>query len=685
MIRKLTLRQKSERAERRVRIITALVGVALTLATGFLTLSGIGGSLVTLSYDLPFLVHRADGTDEIAIVYFDQQDGQRLDRRNQSALLDMLNDAGARAVVYDLIFDTDSEDPEIDRAFAASMRRFRGVDENGKPLPGARQRKVYLGCERQTSSQMGVVLEQLTPPNNVLWDAADDIGVVMLLCDKSYVVREMCTGTSEYPAITWNAALGHGADLEDSDRSARRWLNYAKPADFTTLGSADLLNGDFSPALVKDKIVLIGVNAATNLGASYGQDVFSSPFHRFEWSGKTLPKVNGVMIHANTLANLMGGSWLTRSTEAFDTAMILIAAILAGFLFSWLRPGRALVAAVGSGLLLVASAIFAMHVSEFWFPWAAVAFAQIPVAMVWGTASNFYVERFFREKLTEEQRMLKEAFEKYLSPQMLDSLQEDGFRMKFGGEKVPCAMMFTDLESFTSMCEKVDDPERIVAALSEYFERTTGHIFDHDGVVIKFIGDAIFAAWGAPIPDAAAPVKAVRAAWHLSQDDQLVVEGVNLKTRIGVHFGEVVAGNIGSRKRVDYTMIGDAVNLSARLEGLNKAFCTRILLSEEVRRHLADEFVTRKVGTFIVKGRKEATVAHELLGPTTDVAAPSWLGVYQEALAALENDDSGNARRLFLETDAMRADGGDGPSRFYLALLDRGVEIKGGIFEMTEK
>jgi adenylate cyclase len=363
--------------------------------------------------------------------------------------------------------------------------------------------------------------------------------------------------------------------------------------------------------------------------------------------------------------------------------LVALAGILAGLAFAWLKPGRSVLAGLVAAALLLAAALAAMHFEEFWFPWTAVAFAQLPVALVWGLGSRFYIERFFRAKLTEEQRMLKEAFEKYLSPQMLEKLTEEGYRMKFGGEKVPCAMMFTDLESFTNMCEKVGDPEKIVEALSDYFERTTEHIFDHEGVVIKFIGDAIFAAWGAPIPDAAAPVKAVRAAWHLSQDDRIVVDGVSLKTRIGVHFGEVVAGNIGSRKRVDYTMIGDAVNLSARLEGLNKAFGTRILISDEVRCHLGDEFLTRKVGAFKVKGRKEPTVAHELLGPAADITVPPWLAVYQDALAALEKDDFANARRLFAETNAMR--GEDGPSRFYLALLDRGAEIRGGVFEMTEK
>lgn len=676
------MREKGRRAERSVRLVTGLVGVALTLAAGCLALTRLGGALMTLSYDLPYLFHSAGGTDGIVVVYLDKMDGKKLDRRPQAALLDKLNEAGAKAVIYDVIFK--SEEPDIDRDFAAAMLRFRGVDGSGKAVPGARQRKVYLGCELTRSSQLGGFGEGLKQSNDLLMEAADyNFGLVTVLPDKGYVVRELGTGTPDDPTFTWKAALDHGESLRKRDRMELRWMNYAKPADIVTLRADDLLGDDFNPLLVKDKIVLVG--KAPALGDVYGQDVFSSPFHRFEWGGKAPPKLSGVVIHANTLANLMNGNWLTRSSMAANNAMIVIAAILAGLLFSWMRPGRALLAALGSVILLIACSVYAMHVRGFWFPWAAVAFAQVPVALVWGMGSKFYIERFFRVKLTEEQRMLKNAFEKYLSPQMLDRLTEDGFQMKFGGEKVPCAMMFTDLESFTSMCEKVGDPKLIVGVLSDYFERTTGHIFDHEGVVIKFIGDAIFAAWGAPIPDAAAPLKAARAAWHLSQDDQLVVDGVNLKTRIGVHFGEVVAGNIGSRKRVDYTMIGDAVNLSARLEGLNKAFGTQILISEQVRGHLGNEFVTRKVGAFKVKGRKEPTVAHELLGPTADVAVPAWLAGYQEGLVALENDDFESARRLFAETDAMRGEGGDGPSRFYLALLDRGAEIKGGIFEMTEK
>ena len=245
--------------------------------------------------------------------------------------------------------------------------------------------------------------------------------------------------------------------------------------------------------------------------------------------------------------------------------------------------------------------------------------------------------------------------------------------------------MFTDIESFTEMCQRVRDPERIVATLNDYFHRTTGHIFDHDGVIIKFIGDAIFAAWSVPLTDPQAPLKAARAAWKLSQSDQLTVDGVELKTRIGVHFGEVVAGNIGTDLHVDYTLIGDAVNLAARLEGLNKTLGTHILVSSAVAAHLGSEFRTRRVGRFKVKGRTETTEVHELLGPALQPDEPSWVTSYQGALTALESGDHSAARALFETTIATRSRYRDGPSRFFLDCLDKGDALPGGVVEMKEK
>ena len=691
MANQATLRQKAERAERKIRLFAALIGIVLTVTAGWLSLNRLGGSLRSLSYDIPFLYPKHNVADDVRIVYLGELDGKAVDRRTQAALLDKIGEAGARAVVYDLLFDRPSEDPETDREFAAAMLRFRGVDENWEPVPGARQRSIFLASGRKSFEQTGVIVEQLIPPTDELLAAADDFGLVALVHDDSYTVRELTTGTADEPSVTWKAAAALGSKLEESDRLSPKWINYAgpprRPGDLrsrpaiNSLGADEVLQG--ATPMLRDKVVVIGARPEI-VGAEAGLDLFSTPYKRFDRRGD-LPLMSGVEVQTNILINLMRGNWLTRSGAKFDLWMVVIAGCIAGFGFTRLRPLHGVLAAVAGVVLLITAGIVSMQQAHFWFPWSVAAFLQIPVALGWGTGSRFYIEKFFREKLSKEQQFLKDAFEKYLSPQMLDRLTEDGFQMKFGGEKVEAAMMFTDLESFTNMCERVGDPEKIVEALSDYFERTTGHIFDHEGVVIKFIGDAIFAAWGAPILDPLAPVKAARAAWYLSQDDNLVVQGVSMKTRIGVHYGEVVAGNIGSRKRVDYTMIGDAVNLAARLEGLNKMFGTQILISEDVESHFAGEFVTRKLGRFRVKGRKEPTAVFELLGPVLDVDEPEWLPVYNRAVTALEVGDLKAAHNFFEETDGMRGDAGDGPSRFFLKVLAGGDTLKGGVYDMTEK
>ena len=680
------------RVEWTVRLAAAVLGIGLSVAAGYLGLSRMGDSLRYLSYDLPFLAYPGKTAEKVSLVYLDKLDGEHLDRSQQAALLDKLGEAGVRAVVYDLLFDQPSEDPAVDEAFAAAMLRFRGVDENWDPVEGSPRRHVFLACGRESYEQAGVLVERLIPPNDQLIGAADDFGIVALISGKNYMVRELVTGTPDEPSLTWKAAQVLGGELREEDRlQPKRWLNYAGPPRrpgqtdqapaILSLGASEVMGG--VPDLLRDRIVVVGAKPGI-VGEELGLDLFSTPFHRLD-AGGDLPLMGGPEVQANGLINLLEQNWLVRSSSRSDTLLVILSGIFVGFLLSWLRPLRAVVVALLCVGAMVAAGVLVMTQGHMWFPWSVVAFLQVPVALGWGSGSRYYIERVFRVKLGREQQQLKDAFKKYLSPQMLEKLSEDGFRMKFGGEKVDAAMMFTDLEAFTNMCERVGDAERIVEALSDYFERTTGHIFNYDGVVIKFIGDAIFAAWGAPIADPQASLNAARAAWYLSQDDTLVVEGVTLRTRIGVHFGEVVAGNIGSRQRVDYTMIGDPVNVAARLEGLNKMFGTRILISEEIESRLGGEFHTRKLGRFRVKGRKEPTAVFELVGPVAEIDEPEWSGIYAKGIAALESDDFEEARRCFEAVDRMRGTSGDGPARFYLQLLERGEPIRQGVYDMTKK
>ena len=260
----------------------------------------------------------------------------------------------------------------------------------------------------------------------------------------------------------------------------------------------------------------------------------------------------------------------------------------------------------------------------------------------------------------------------------------DQIHVRGSGHEIHAAIMFTDIESFTNISQRVRDHERIVDTLNEYLEQATTRIFDHDGVIIKFIGDSIFAAWGVPIADELAPVKAARAAWHLFESVNLRIAGEELRTRVGLHFGKTIACNIGSTHHVEYSLMGEAVNLASRIDGLNRTLGTQILLSEAVNAQLGGEFITRRVGQFRIKGRSDLVMVYELLGPTPPDDVPPWIRTYQEALTAFESGDRTRARNLFIETDRSRIHG-DGPSRFFVDHLARDVEAQAGIVNLKEK
>lgn len=682
----------NDKPETLVRIQAALAVAALTALAGWLGLNQSGGALQTLSYDMPFLLHRAGGANDIRLVYMDQFEGGLLDRRVQVPLLDKLRESGARAVLYDVIFDQPFPDPAVDEAFAAAIRRFRGVDEENRPLSGQPRGLAFLACGRENVNQTGAMGERLIPPIDTLLDAADDFGLVVLHPEDSHFVRELKTGTPDEPSMTWKAAVALGAPLGEETRGLERWINYAGPPPDPQVPdsqpailsfSARAVLDDMVPALLRDKIIIIGGQPGI-AGEALGKDLFNTPFHRLAHRGG-LPYMSGVEVQANLLANLLEGRWLTRSTHTSDLALVLGAGLALGLGLTLLRPGRAWLAALLAVAALALAGAWTVVQYRFWFPWSVAAFLQVPVALIGGVGAHFYIERHFRLKLSAEQKRLREAFARYLSPPMLDQLTTTGFHTQLGGEEVEAAMMFTDIESFTEMCQRVGHPKRIVETINDYFARTTGHIFDHDGVIIKFIGDAIFAAWGAPLADQDAAAKAARAAWKLSQSDQLRVEGMVLRTRIGIHYGKVVAGNVGTEQHVDYTLIGDAVNLSSRLEGLNKALETHILVSGELRERLGPEFRCRRVGRFLVKGRSEVTEVFELLGPALSAEEPPWITRYHEALMALEADDPKRAAPLLETVIALRSDLGDGPSSYLLERIKAHDLLDGGVVEMREK
>ena len=682
---------KSSRSELRVRLVMALLGVMLVVTAGQAAVRlQAGAPLRTLSFDIPFFFHSSGTPDDIRIVYLDELEGKdTLKRSVQVDLLNRLADAGAKAVIYDVVFDVPSPDPAVDEAFAAAIRKFRGVDAEGQPMAGVQQRKVFMAIGREEIKQSGAIGHRLIDPVEVLDDAIDGAGLVVFEHDRNFTVRELNGGTKSDPSMVWAAAKALGADLSEENRTDARWLNFVgrPPASkkdsvpILSLTARDVLDWT-APGFFSGKIVVIGGKPGI-VGAALGEDLFSTPYHRFDLA-KDMPLVSGVELQATSLANYLRGNWITAAGVKFDLVMVSVVGAVAALLLSWLRPAAGFLLAFSTTLIGIAAGVLMISYGNFWCLWSVPAFLQIPVAWSWGTGSHFYVERHFRLKLDEEQRRLHDAFSKYLSPQMLDRLIEEGFQPEPGGETVPATMLFTDLENFTDMCERVADPKKIVGTLNDYFERAVEHIFQHHGVVIKFIGDAIFAEWGAPVPDPDGPRRAVHAAWDLFQGIRLMVDGQEMVTRIGIHHGNVVAGNVGSHRRVDFTLIGDAVNLAARLESMNKALGTNILLSGELASQLGDTFRLRRVGNFKVKGRQSMTTAYELLGPAIQDSPPPWIAAYHDALAHLEKGDVSAATAGFDGVMAMRG-GNDGPSRFFLKLIHAGGMLEDGICTLTDK
>jgi adenylate cyclase len=217
----------------------------------------------------------------------------------------------------------------------------------------------------------------------------------------------------------------------------------------------------------------------------------------------------------------------------------------------------------------------------------------------------------------KERDKLRTTFGKYMTATVMDHLLAG--KVALGGESLEVSILFTDIRSFTSISEKMD-PQHLVALLNEYFTEMVGIVMQEDGVVDKYIGDAIMAVFGAPVPKPQDPVNAVRAAVRMRRaldelNRRLAARDLpTLRTGIGIHTGMVVAGNIGSEKRMEYTVIGDAVNLASRLEATTKELGVDVLISKDTYERSKHVIVARPVREITVKGRAQSVLAYEVLG-----------------------------------------------------------------------
>jgi adenylate cyclase len=263
-----------------------------------------------------------------------------------------------------------------------------------------------------------------------------------------------------------------------------------------------------------------------------------------------------------------------------------------------------------------------------------------------------HVERFDLDKVKRHSSRLTEieslsraiadmalglaAFRKYIPADLVRRLVSDGTGARLGGAVRPMSVMFVDLAGFTRMSERSGD--RIIPLLSRYFDCVSMEVQRHGGTIDKFIGDAVMAFWGAPAPDADHAVNCCRSALACQRavreagliDD----EGGVLKIRIGVNSGDMLVGNIGSEVRLNYTVIGDAVNIASRLESTNKVYGSQIIIGPETRRLAGDHVLVRELDRLAVYGRAGGLQIYELLGMAGEAGdSKNWIDCYERGLA----------------------------------------------------
>lgn len=408
----------------------------------------------------------------------------------------------------------------------------------------------------------------------------------------------------------------------------------------------DILRGEGNLEQFKNKIVLVGAEAP-DLHDEY-----------FTSSSAGRP-VSGVEIHANVIESLLRGKSLAEESDSrFIFYIILILSAFGAFTvaYSKLRYALPLFFPYAVGYLIVAIVFFGRGVI------LPIFYPLLVLLLVYGLG---VVLRYLL--IREEKKKIRKYFSLYVAREVVDELLAHPEKVKLGGETKNLTILFSDIRGFTSVSEKMD-AQSLVGLLNKYLAAMAEIVLENRGVVDKFIGDAIMAFWGAPLPFGNHAQAAVRTALLMSHrlrecnEEWKKLNYPEIKIGIGLNTGEAVVGNIGSHDRFDYTVIGDNVNLASRLEGLTKFYGAGIIISESTAAAIGDEFVLRQIDCVAVKGKMRGVKIYEVLGFAEEKEGyANLVEKFGQGFALYLKKDWLVAKKVFEEILADNPD--DGPSK----------------------
>jgi adenylate cyclase len=347
---------------------------------------------------------------------------------------------------------------------------------------------------------------------------------------------------------------------------------------------------------LKNKIILVAAYAVTGIATDEKQSPYGATF--------------GIEHHAHTLNTILNQDFLFRLTDMQNLFILLAIALLLGLILPRLSIVWSLVATAGFLVLYIIGGYLLFDQLNYI---VALATPVIQVGMMFSLIITYRVLTEQREK-----RYIRQTFSKFVSKTVVDELLKKPEMLKLGGEKKALTVLFSDIRGFTTLSERMT-PERLVDYLNHYLQAMTDIVIKYDGTLDKYVGDEIMAFWGAPIPQENHSILACQAAIEMMNKLHEMnaiwrEQGMDsLDIGIGINTGEMIVGNVGSSSRMDYTLIGDSVNLGARLEGTNKIYGTHIIIGEFTYQQVKDHVIVRELDLIRVKGKDRPVTIYELL------------------------------------------------------------------------
>ncbi len=561
--------------------------------------------------------------DKIIIVAIDDQSLEDLKvrwpwpRTMFAKAIDNLSQAGAHVIAFDLIFSEPSqaELKQQDRVLGDAIERSKAWIVLGskfytrrtnqevktgyiKAIPAIDERKTHVGFVNLWADDDGVIRHAglLKKFQNQLY--------------QSFALKIVARYLKiDAPSLELGPTdLNYGGLAIPVEEGARMLINYRggsgrfKTISYENIVNRDIFKGLKETGLFKGKIVLIGPTFAE------AQDLHVTPYYRaFNSGGQgtgTLGLMPGVEIHANVLDTILSHHFLRPSPQALNYVMLFFLAWLVAMTTIRLKPWKGLL------VLFLFVVIYSIV--------AAVIFVQtkvlIPALIPLLTMAAAYVLVMVVRLITEEyqNRRIKAMFSRYVSPKVVDQLVHNPLEeLRLGGNKQVVTVLFSDIRGFTTMSEQLP-PEQVVERLNEYFQVWTDMIFKYDGMVDKFIGDAVMAIFGAPVAHKDDPVRAVKCALEMmsaleKMQARWQAEGkVPIKIGIGINTGEAIVGNMGSEQAMGYTVIGDTVNVASRLESKTKELGETILISSSTYTAVKSWVEAVEFDEVTVKGKSQA-------------------------------------------------------------------------------